>query len=271
MWYSVFILYMRYLFDCIYILNVYLEYQRECTSTCRSEMGTPLFGQDHRCQPRRSKCHDSFQLMLYRSCQIMMFGWWYLDGCLMDVVCCLMDVWWIFGSLEVWSDETHKFHVFILKDPTLRRRSRGNRPMANAAWQLDSRQLRVPLSRGNRGTCLVLPFLNRQRSTVQATFVIFTNPINLINLILSTSLDKFHLWAKSTTPMTRGSRNRDDDNDDTMLFRFTRSRPGDQEKSTVFFQNPEKPGEIRKSPAVFQKKNLRSLKKQQKNMCKSQF
>lgn len=61
--------------------------------------------------------------------------------------------------------------------------------MANAAWQLDSRQLRVPLSRGNRGTCLVLPFLNRQRSTVQATFVIFTNPINpinLINLILST-------------------------------------------------------------------------------------
>lgn len=76
--------------------------------------------------------------------------------------------------------------------------------MANAAWQLDSRQLRVPLSRGNRGTCLVLPFLNRQRSTVQATFVIFTNPINpinlinlipinLINLILSTSLDKFHL------------------------------------------------------------------------------
>ena len=111
----------------------------------------------------------------------MMFGWWYLDGCLMDVVCCLMDVWWIFGSLDVWSDETHKFHVFILKDPTLRRRSRGNRPMANAAWQLDSRQLRVPLSRGNRGTCLVLPFLNRQRSTVQATFVIFTNPINPIN------------------------------------------------------------------------------------------
>ena len=135
-------------------------------------------------------------------------------------------------------------------------------------------------SRGNRGTCLVLPFLNRQRSkcsTVQATFVIFTNPINLINLIpinpinlinliLSASLDKFHLWAKSTTPMTRKGRE---------TVTMTPCCSGSQDpvqaikKNPRFFsrtRRPEKPGEIRSHPIVFQNKNLRSLKKQKKHV-----
>ena len=88
---------MRYLFDCIYILNVYLEYQRECTSTCRSEMGTPLFGQDHRCQPRRSKCHpmfsvDALKIMSDHDVWMMIFGWMF-DGCCMLFDGCLMDLW----------------------------------------------------------------------------------------------------------------------------------------------------------------------------------
>ena len=195
-------------------------------------------------------------------------SWCLDDDIWMDVWWMLYVVWWMFdGSLDLWMFEAMKlinsmcssWKIQLFEgDPEVTdqwRMLRGNSIPGSFVFRCLEEIEELALS---------FPFLNRQRSTVQATFVIFTNPINLINLILSTSLDKFHLWAKSTTPMTRGSRNRDDDNDDTMLFRFTRSRPGDQEKSTVFFQNPEKPGEIRKSPAVFQKKNLRSLKNNKK-------